>query len=133
MLPSQLVHGGAGGETLPRLPGKPGGALMPEWADSHRQRDMIAEHGGPQETPGKDILHVETTVQAGVTERGRKSRSNQLEKRARGGFEKPPERSHECLLHRKEGKEEKVPKAVFSGFKKTQTWNAKEMPCFVYL
>lgn len=50
--------------------GKPGGALMPEWADSHRQRDMIAKHGGPQETPGKDILRVETTVQADVTERG---------------------------------------------------------------
>lgn len=49
------------------------------------------------------------------------------------GFEKPPERSHEYLLHRKEGKEEKVSKAVFSGFKKTRTWNAKEMLRFVYL
>lgn len=41
-----------------------------------------------------------------VTETGLKAVAYQLEKREHTGFEKPLERSHECLLHRKEGKEE---------------------------
>lgn len=111
------------------------------------QRDPIAEHGGPQEKGGckrrseggPDQIwgraafvlrppHEQRSRREGAS-RGPTSWKHERHK----GFEKLPERSHECLLHRKEGKEEKVSKAVFSGFKKTQNWNAKEMLHFVYL
>ena len=58
--------------------------------------------------------------------RARDLSSSELERTQAG--EKPSERSHECLLHRKEGKEEEVSKAIILGLKKTtQTWNVKEM------
>lgn len=51
--------------------------------------------------------------------RARGLSSYELERTQAG--EKPSERSHECLLHRKEGKEEKVSKAIVWGLKKKNT------------